>query len=264
MKKLQFLLSWVFCFLIFGGAISQENQNQAYWIHEDQVRPGSVEEYVEHSKKLVDMAKQHNFDGMGWNVAQMDDGTFLSITPIDNLAHLESLSFASLQEKAGQENFSNLMNGFNKFYDVHGDYISILDNNLSYMPTGEGVIQEGKDYRKWHILKVPAENVSQVRQKLVELKDLYSKKNSKMHYRIYRSGFGQMGNQFVAVISAKDAQDYARLSAENNQLLGEEGRKKFQEIMDLVSEYRNISGQMRPDLAFSPNTTVAAQPVQKD
>lgn len=83
-----------------------------------------------------------------------------------------------------------------------------------------------------------------------------------MHYRIYRSGFGQMGDQIVAVISAKDAEDYARLSTENNKVLGEEGRKKFQEILDLVSDYRNIEGKMRPDLAFTPNTE--SQPVVKD
>lgn len=263
MKKMHFTMIWVTCFLIFSSAHSQENQNQAYWIHEDQVKPGYVQEYAEHSKKLVEMARENNFQGMSWNVAQMDDGTFLSITPIDDLAHLESLSFASLQEKVGQDNFGELMNGFNKFYDVHGDYITILDNNLSYMPSGEGIVQEGKDFRKWHIMQIPAENVAQVRDKLVELKDIYSKNNSKVHYRIYRSGFGQMGNRIVAVVSAKDAQEYARLSAENYEVIGEEGRKKFGEIMDLVSDYRSVQGQMRPDLAYNPEST-AAQPIQRD
>lgn len=253
---------WAFCFLIFSNAKSQENQNQAYWVHEDQVKPGLVQEYEEHSKKLVAMAKENEFQEMGWNVAQMDDGTFLSLTPIDDFAHLQGLSFASLQEKVGQENFTEFMNGFNKFYDVHGDYITILDNNLSYMPTGEGVVQQGKDFRKWHIMKIPAENVVEVRQKLVELKDIYSRNKSNMHYRIYRSGFGQMGDQIVAVISAKDAEEYARLSAENNMVLGDEGRMKFQEILDLVSDYRNIQGKMRPDLAYTPTTAV--QPIVKD
>jgi hypothetical protein len=263
MKKMQFMMIWALCFLIFSSAISQEQQNQAYWVHEDQVKPGLVQEYEEHSKKLVKMAKDNDFREMGWNVAQMDDGTFLSLTPINDFAHLQSLSFSSLQEKVGQENFSELMNGFNKFYDVHGDYITILDNNLSYMPSGEGVVQQGKDFRKWHIMKIPAENVSQVRERLVELKDIYSRKNSNLHYRIYRSGFGQMGDQIVAVISAKDAEDYARLSAENNQVLGEEGHNKFQEILDLVSEYRSITGKMRPDLAYAPQI-LEAQPIRKD
>ncbi|MHA6280258.1 hypothetical protein ACXYMT_08760 [Salinimicrobium sp. CAU 1759] len=263
MKRMQFMMIWGLCFLIFSSVNSQENQNQAFWIHEDQVKPGLVEEYADHSKKLVAMAKENNFEGMGWNVAQMDDGTFLSITPIEDFEHLQSLSFASLQEKVGQENFSQLMSGFNKYYDYHGDYITILDNDLSYMPSGEGIVQDGKDFRKWHFMKVTAENDSKMREKLKELKDLYGKKNSKMHYRVYRSGFGQMGNNYVAVLSAKDAQDYARLSAENNQILGEEGKQKFQEIMDLVTEYRNTQGRMRPDLAYIP-TAAAAQPIQKD
>lgn len=263
MKKMQFMMIWGFCFLIFSSVNSQENQNQAYWIHEDQVKPGLVEEYADHSRKLVEMAKENNFEGMGWNVAQMDDGTFLSITPVKDFAHLQSLSFSSLQEKVGEENFSQLMNGFNQYYDNHGDYISILDNNLSYMPTGEGVVQPGKDFRKWHFMKVAAENDSKMREKLMELKDIYAKNNSKMHYRIYRSGFGQMGNNYVAVFSAKDAEDYAEISAENEKVLGEEGKQKFKEIMDLVLEYRNIQGRMRPDLAYAP-ATQEAQPIRKD
>lgn len=175
MKKMKFMMIWAFCFLNFSIAKSQEKESQAYWVHEDQVKPGLVQEYEEHSKKLVKMAKENNFQEMGWNVAQMDDGTFLSLTPVNDFAHLQSLSFASLQEKVGQEKFSELMNGFNKFYDVHGDYITILDHNLSYMPSGEGVIQPGKDFRKWHVMKIPAQNVSQVRQKLVELRDLFQK-----------------------------------------------------------------------------------------
>jgi hypothetical protein len=112
-------------------------------------------------------------------------------------------------------------------------------------------------------MKVTAENDSKMREKLKELKDLHGKKNSKMHYRVYRSGFGQMGNNYVAVLSAKDAQEYARLSAENNEVLGEEGKRKFQEIMDLVTEYRNIQGRMRPDLAYMP-ASGEPQPIVKD
>lgn len=259
MKKMQFTMIWVFCFLFFSNAKSQENQNQVFWVHEDRVKPGLVEEYENHSKDLVKMAGDNNFNEMGWTVAQMDDGTFLSLTPVKDLAHLQSLSFTSLQEKVGQEEFMNFMNGFNKYYDEHGDYLTILDKTLSYMPDGEGITQPGKDFRKWHFMQVSAENVPKLRDKLLELKELYSKKNSKMHYRIYRSGFGQMGDHFVAVISAKDAEDYARLSTENDKLLGDEGKQKFRELMDLVSDYRNTQGRMRPDLAYTPSTEPAQQ-----
>lgn len=263
MKKMHFMLSWVFCFLIIGGAKSQENQNQAFWIHEDRVKPGLVQEYEKHSKDLVQMARDNNFQEMGWSVAQLDDGTFLSITPIKDFAHLQSLSFTSLQEKVGQEKFLALMDGFNEFYDEHGDYIAILDNSLSYMPNGPETDRMDNDFRKWHFMKIPANKVSEVRQKLVELKDMYTKKNSRMHYRIYRSGFGQMGNTFTAVISAKDAEDYSRISAENDKLLGDEGNLKFEELFDLVSDYRSITGRMRPDLAYTP-TIVNAEPIRKD
>lgn len=75
-----------------------------------------------------------------------------------------------------------------------------------------------------------------------------------MHYRIYRSGFGNMGDSFVAVISAKDAMDYDTRSAENQKLLGAEGEKLFDEMFEYVDAYSIKRGAMRPDLAYQGET----------
>ena len=71
-----------------------------------------------------------------------------------------------------------------------------------------------------------------------------------MQYRIYQSGFGNVGNSFVAVISAKDAMDYDRMSSENDKVLGEEGQKLFDEMFEYVDAYKVIRGSMRPVLAY--------------
>lgn len=265
MKKMQLFSILSCCLLILGSLSAQENQNQAFWVHEDQVRPGMVKEYEDLSKELVAEAKKSNLQDMTWAVAAMDNGRYLSLTPIKNMADLESKSFQPLMDSMGEDRFSTLMNRFNGMYDKHGDYIIVLDRNLSYMPQGVNPVTPGEDYRKWHQMWVSAENVPQLRTKLAELKDVFDQKGSKMYYRIYRSGFGTMGDYFVAVISAKDAQDYARISAENEKLLGEEGRQKFREVMDLVSEYDVASGGMKPDLAYSPEASqMPEMPISDD
>ncbi|MGB7843057.1 MAG: hypothetical protein WBL21_09715 [Salinimicrobium sp.] len=265
MRRLHLFSILSCCLFVLGSLSAQENRNQAFWVHEDQVRPGMVSEYEDLSKELVDAAKKSKLQNMRWAVAAMDNGNYLSITPIKNMADLESKSFQPLMDSMGEDKFNGMMSRFNDMYDKHGDYIIVLDNDLSYMPEGLVTSTPGKDYRKWHKMSVNAENVSQLRDKLVELKNVFDQKGSKMYYRIYRSGFGNMGAYFVAVISAKDATDYAQMSAENEKLLGEEGKQKFREVMDLVSAYDVSEGGMRPDLAYAPEATpVEEMPANDD
>jgi hypothetical protein len=98
--------------------------------------------------------------------------------------------------------------------------------------------------------------MQKVQAKMKDLKALFATKNSKMHYRIYRSGFGNVGNYYVAVISAKDAMDYDKMSSENDKLLGEEGQKLFSEMFEYVDAYAVKRGGMRPELAYQPEEKV--------
>ena len=246
-KKISSIL---FCFCLSVSLWSQEGKNQAFWIHEDQVKPSMMTEYEKASKDLVQACKTNNVANIQWSVASMDDGTYLSITPIENLADIQNMNFNDLKEKIGDESFNKMFENFNKCYDKHGDYITILDPSLSYMPDGLTTNTAGEDYRVWHRMEVTPANMQNLQTKMKDLKNLFATKNSTMHYRIYRSGFGNVGDSYVAVISAKDAMDYDSKSAENDKLLGEDGQKLFNEMFEYVSAYQVKRGAMRPDLAY--------------
>lgn len=250
MKLLQKMMAVVFCLFTSIGLWAQENKNQAFWIHEDKVKPSMISEYEKASKDFVALCKEHDLKDLQWNIAQMDDGTFLSITPIQELADIQKMSFQPLREKLGDEKFSKIFQDFDKCYNKHGDYVVILNDELSYMPEGLTAETPGKDYRVWHRMEVTPANIQNLKGKMKELKTLFANKGSEMHYRIYHSGFGNVGNYYVAVISAKDAQDYDRMSAENDKLLGAEGQKLFDEMFQYVDSYEVKRGGMRSDLAF--------------
>ncbi len=254
MQSIIKITSCLFCFFLALSMYAQEGNNQSFWIHEDQVKPAMMSEYMETSRNLVDACKKNNVKNIQWSVASMDDGTFLAITPIKDLADIQNMNFNDLREKVGDETFTKMFENFNKCYDNHGDYVTTLLPSLSYMPDGLSTTTPGKEYRVWHRMDVTPANMQKVQSKMKELKDLFASKNSKMHYRIYRSGFGNVGDYFVAVVSAKDAMDYDRMSAENDQLMGEEGQKLFDEMFDYVDAYSVKRGSMRPDLSYQPST----------
>ncbi|MCM4161319.1 hypothetical protein FHG64_06585 [Antarcticibacterium flavum] len=253
--KTKFFFSFFLATLLFqtGDLLAQTaSANQAFWVHEDNVRPSMVKEYEAVTKDFIDACKKHNIKGANFATATLDDGTFLSISPVTNMADLDKNPLAPLAEKMGEDNFRQLFARFNKTYDTHRDYMVHLLTDMSYMPNGLSTNTPGEDYRKWHFFHVTPENAPALRTKMMALRDLYEKKGSKQHFRVYRNGFGN-SDYYLVVISAKDAQSYAQTSAENNTLLGPEGERMFDDILKSVEKYETRTGHMRPDLAYTSN-----------
>jgi hypothetical protein len=225
-------------------------QNQAFWIHTDYVKPSKQADYEKVSKDFVEACKKHDLKGMDFSAARIDDGSYISIAPIKNMADFDTNPLAPLAEKMGEDNFRALFASFNECYDKHTNHVVYLNSTLSYMPDGLNTNTPGQDYRKWHFLYVSPSNVAKLRDKIAELTALYKKKGAKEHFRIYRNGFGTNGDFFIAVISAKDGQSYEKTSDETEALLGEEGKKLFAEMYALLQKYEVKSGWMRPDLGY--------------
>lgn len=250
--KKTFFISLAITLITFTTS-AQIEKNQAYYIHEDQVKPNMIQKYDMVSKDFKEACKKHNLQEMSWQVASTDTGRYFNISPIDNMAELDKNVMAPLAEKMGEEAFGNLFKRYNECYDKHGDYIIYLNKELTYMPEGINTTIEGQNYRKWHFLYVSPSNIQNLKGKLKELKALYTSKGSKEYYRIYHNGFGNMGDYYLAVISAKDAEDYAKKSKENEALLGEEGKKLFNGIFNYVLKYETETGRMHPELAYMPS-----------
>lgn len=249
MKTLKTTLALALLLLLIPTLAYSQNI-QAFMVHEDQVKPGMTTEYETISKEFNDVCKKNDFKGV-WSVAQMTNGKFLTISPIEKLGDIDNFSFAELSKKIGEEKFKSYFDRYNKCYDKHGSYVTLLNTSLSYMPDGMSTIQEGKEYRTWHIISVTPQNKAKMAENLKIIKDLFASKKSKMHYRVYTNGFGQIGDRFVIVVSAKDELDMAQMSDENRKLLGPESKPKFDAVFNLASEYEEVTGQMRPDLSYS-------------
>jgi len=128
----------------------------------------------------------------------------------------------------------------------------VLDKKLSYQPGGVNPTPAGKNYRQnWRYHYTP-ENAKKMNEIAAKFHKLYKEKGSKMHYRLYRSGFGNMGSYFLVAVAAENPSDMDRLTQENRALLGEEGAKLFAELEQLVSKVETVRGYMRPDLSYQP------------
>jgi hypothetical protein len=254
MKALQTLFFMALTVLIMPNfAMGQDsNIRQAFWVHEDVVKPSKVGQYEAVCKELVANLKKYNIQGINTIVANLSDNRYLYVGPLENMAQLDKPMFATLSEKMGKEALDNLFGRMDECYDLEQNYVINLDKELTYMPEGITQTPTGQDYRKFHYLYFAPKDRKSIHEKMKAVKDVFAKKGSKMYYRVYRSGFGTRGDFYMVAIAAKDAVDYEQKSMENGKLLGEEGDKALGELFGNLLRYEEFLGRMRPDLAYSP------------
>lgn len=243
--------AWAFTCSVFA----QDKTTQAFWVHEDRVKPSMVMEYEKVSKEFTDQCKKHNIQTLAWISTQSDDFRYLFVSPIDSLSDITKANkgFGTLREKMGEDAFDKLFDDMDDCYDSHGDYVLVLDKSLSYMPDGITQTPEGQDYRRFIYLHTTPSGMSGMKEGMQAVKKMFEEKGSKTHYRIYRSAFGNMGSFYMVAIAAKDGVTYEQMSVENEKLLGPEAQAVFGKVMKHVTKMEEVSGRMRPDLAYSPN-----------
>jgi len=251
MKKIKLTIA-LMAFMLLTSNLTNA-QNQRYTIYQDQVKPAMQAEYEKTTKEFIEECKKNNLKGADWVTARLTDGRYLYISPIDKMADLDKDLFAPLAEKIGKENLQKYFDKFDKCYDKNGSYSVTLDKDLSYMPNGLTTNTVGQDFRKYHLFYVTPSNSKIMAAQLKTIKQLFERKNAKEYYRIYHSGYGVVGEYYMAVVSAKDETEEAKTSDENNALLGEAWSNAFSELMKFTEKYETISGVMRPDLSYAAN-----------
>jgi len=254
MRTLKTALLLAFAILLMPNLTNaQDRDSQAFWVHEDVVKPSMASTYENICKELTANMKKYNIQEMNVIVSNTNDNRYLWVSPIENMAQIDKPIFATLSEKMGEDEMRALFDRMDKCYDIEQDYVIHLDNELSFMPGGITQTPEGEDYRKFHYYHYVPANQAAVKEKVQAIRKLFEKKGSKLEYRVYRSGFGTRGAFYMVAIAAKNASDYAAKIEENNTLMGDEWQNTYSDFMATLQKYESFEGRMRPDMAYSPS-----------
>lgn len=229
-----------------------ENKSQAYWIHEDPVYPAMVLDYEETCKDLVLNCNKYNIQEANWVTISTDDLKYYFISAIEKMGDLDKSRFANLQENMDIDDFNKIFDTFDNCYDTHYDYIIHLDHELSYKPDGNHLSQGDMSYRKMEYYYITPQNFNNAIEILKEFKTLYSNKNSKEHYSIFRSGFGSEGDYIMVLFSAKSAEDFERVREESNKSFGPERDVLYKNLLKITNRVETLNGFYRLDLSYIP------------
>ncbi len=241
--------SLIILILVFLAPISTSAQ-KAFMVHQDNVKPSMLWEYEAVAKEFNEACKEHNPD-TSWITASTSDFVYMYVTPMESFAEMDKNPFKDMAEKMGDK-WGEMFNRFDKCYDSHGNYVLVLDEALTYMPEGISQTQEGENYRDYFFIYYTPENSKKLREGMKAVKEMYVNKDSKLYYRIYRSGFGAMESYYLVAVSSKDEIDSAQKNKANDELLGPERFDVFKKVMSYATRMEDTKGQMRPDLAYAP------------
>ncbi len=225
-------------------------QNKAYLVHQDNVRPSMISEYEKIAKEFNAVCKEHN-PPTSWITSMTSDFKFMFITPLEKFEDIAKRPFTDMAKAMGDE-FGAMFDRFDKCYDSHTDYVIILDEGLSYSPDGIKQVEDGVNYRNFFRIYYTPENRKNIKEGMKAVKEMFAAKGSKSNYRVYRSGFGNDESYYMVAISSKDEVDSAQRSKANDELLGPERFKTFDKVMKYATRMEEFTGNIRPDLAYSP------------
>jgi hypothetical protein len=232
--------------------LAQSGDNQAFWVHEDRVKPAMTDKYEDITKDLVAACKEYNIQDNQWITLKMNDNTYLFVSPVSSMADLDKSGFETLSEKMGSDKMNALFSRFNDTYNKHGDYIIYLNKNLSYMPGGVSQTVEGENYRLMYYNYVSPEHEKGFADTLKKIKAAFEKHNSKINYRVYKSGFGVMGTFYMIAVAAENAVQEAQRGNENWEMMKDDFDPLLDELNKHTMKMEEKRGWMRPDLAYMP------------
>lgn len=212
-----------------------------------------TDEYEQISKDLVAACKKYNIQETMWLTMALNDNSYLYVTPIDNMASLDEDGFKTLAEKMGADKMKALFDRFNPTYDEHGDYVVYLNKKLSYMPGGISQTIEGQNYRTLYYNYVTPENDKNFVDTLKKIKASFEKHNSKLHYRVYKTGFGTMGTYYMIAVAGASNLDSAKKGDDNWNLMKNDFEPLLKEMSQYTWKMDEKRGWMREDLGYIPS-----------
>ncbi|APX99980.1 hypothetical protein [Lacinutrix venerupis] len=245
-SNLMTLIALLFAFNITHS----QDEATMFVLHTDNVKFEKIPAYEKVAKELKDNFTKYNLKDNNWTTVNTQDGRYVYVTPIKNMAELDKNIMKGLTDKIGEEAVNTMLDSMDDCYDTHSDKIIHYIKDLSYEP--EGYTTAGKNYREYHFIYYAPKNAKKIKEAIANVKALYVKKGIKNGYTIFHSGFGNEKNYFMVSVAGKDKLEIAQIDKIEEKQLGEELDPTMFNVIALSTKYEKVEARVRPDLSYYP------------
>jgi len=248
--KTRFLILLTVLFA-FNLTSAQDEQPTMFAVHTDNVNFDMMPKYEQLAKQLKESCEKHKMKDINWTTISIEDGRYVYVTPIKNMAELDKNVMGDLADKMGKEAMSKMFDEMNECYDSHSDAIVHYSPELSYIP--EDYSTKGKNHREYHFMYYSPKNSKEMKEAMAKVKEMFKTKGIKNGYEVYHSGFGSEESYYMVSISGENDLEIAKVGKENDELLGDDKSATFYNVIKLTTKYDQLEGNLRPDLSYYPS-----------
>ena len=238
----------------------EDEEKAIIWfnVHEDLVHPSKVFDYEATCKKLKALCEEHEIPDLHWMTAGFNDFRYIHVNKLDKFADLDRNAFAALEEKIGEEKLNELWDEFDQCYSSHRNYTIGLNVDLSYMPNGMEISMDKEPFRVFRVVHFDQVNSKSAMATVGKFKELHESVKSPLHYRIYNSGYGEMGPYVMVVFSAENEVDFYTRLDKAKELMGDKRMPLMKELLSVTTKFEEVQGEMKADLSYGSLDMTAA------
>lgn len=243
------------CLLLACSAFAQEPEKElsVYYVTEDWVKPSMIVEYEAALKDYVRFMAEGEFP-YAISILRTEDFHYYIISPIKGTyTECDSIDAAASRiARNNQEGYRAMFSKFNDTYFSSKSYVNYLARNISYFPAEPRIKGDEERFCQIWFVKVKLGQQAKFIELMKEYNALGESKNNPNPYTLYRGALGMEQNMFILLIPAKDPADLWNSSLNEQELLGEEGRKINMALMKLIDQATVQYGWWMTSMTYIP------------
>jgi hypothetical protein len=241
---------WLLIVFFTLTSLQSYAQDQTFLIMKSYVKPSKKEDFKIAMKNIISEMKAHNHE-RSYSTIYLSDGSYITVSPIQNMADLDADWFKGLPEKVGKNKWEKIIFDINACSDISNNSLVQLKRDLSYYPKGESF----KDYiyQNYIFLHFQYNDYDKITDQIKKIKKMFEDKNSKMPFEIYTSGFGTTNDYFVIHLFAKDEKHLQEMADTNIELMGNDFTTELKKLYAMPLKMDELTGWTVSSLSYFPS-----------
>lgn len=234
MKRFLTVLSIALLLLAVGGPglfAQEEKQDQLWFCWEATVHPEKQKQFVEMHLDFYSKIKESGFP---YAIYTWTDGKFgyYFFYPVDSYDDKIGI-WKELGEAIslwGEENFMGMW----ETMQSHRTYFLLAPSDLSYVPDQPRLDVMDMPYAFWDVLYIKPGKEMEFEEELKKMQAILKETNFDDPVLMLKGDIGYEGSVCIGALKGKDVSDFRAQNKKMWELLGEEGRSIFRNLMSML------------------------------
>lgn len=238
-----------------AAAVAQEEAESPTWwaVFTEKVAPENVAAFEKNSAEMIEVIREHAPEGMVYYTMSGPEMGFSYAIPMESIADFGKMNdmWMSMVNEIGWEEWKSMQASDLVEHYTMNFYVERRD--LSYMPEALESAMPERPVRHMDWLYPKSGMEEEFEAAMKEWVEMYADHGLETGWIAFQAVSGENLPMYVLMTPAETTSGYYAMSAEVDEMLGEEGQMLMQKSMALMRDFEHNEGFARPELSLLPD-----------